>query len=127
MKNILLAIRDGILWTVFIWGLINVFQFQDEAFTLSFVSMLAFGAVVGGLAFIYDVKNLSLLQKLAIHLGGSFLVFLVVAYINQWFAFTLEVLFWVTLQFILIFFIIWLGYYIVNKRDIKKINEKLKE
>lgn len=127
MKKHLISLRDGILWTVLIWGLINVFQFQDQAFTLSFVSMVIFGAIIGGLAFIYDNKNFSIIQKLTIHLGGGFLTFLGVAYINQWFTFNLEILFWVALQFIIIFFIIWTGYYIVNKRDIQKINEKLNE
>jgi len=127
MKKHLISLRDGILWTVLIWGLINVIQFQDRAFTLSFVSMVIFGAVVGGLAFIYDKDSLSLLQKLTIHLGGSFLIFLGVAYVNQWFAFDLDILFWVALQFIIIFLVIWTGYYIVNKRDVQKINDKLSE
>lgn len=100
--------------------------FTDSTTRKMILSFLLFSLVMGALSTIYDHKKLPLLLKTLIHVIGSWLVFLIMAFINQWFPFKVGIILTATLLFLLIFFAIWTVFYFKEKNEIKAINRRLK-
>ncbi|MDU5510296.1 DUF3021 domain-containing protein [Enterococcus gilvus] len=88
-------------------------------------SFLILSVVIGLLGLVYQMKKGSLLLHTLIHIGGSFLAFLIVAKINHWFPFKWQIIFSASLSFFVVFFGIWMFYYLKYKQEIEKINQKL--
>ncbi|GCF93244.1 hypothetical protein NRIC_11350 [Enterococcus florum] len=98
---------------------------NQEIRTMAF-SFIGLSIVIGLLSLIYEYEKIPLLLRTMIHLGGSFLAFMAIAVINQWFTLKFIVVLFASLFFLLIFFAIWSGYYIKYRRDVEQINQKLK-
>lgn len=90
------------------------------------LSFVLLSVVIGLLSLIYEAKKVPLLAQTLIHLGGSFIAFLIVARINQWFPFKWQVIASASISFFLIFFGIWIFNYLKYKQEINQINQKLK-
>lgn len=90
------------------------------------LSFVLLSVVIGLLSLIYETKKLPLLAQTLIHLGGSFIAFLIVAGLNQWFPFKWQVILSASISFFLIFFGIWIFNYLKYKQEINQINQKLK-
>lgn len=101
------------------------FVFADSGVRKIVVSFVLLSVVIGLLSLIYDVKRLSLLVQTLIHMGGSFVAFMIAAGVNQWFPFRWQVILSASVTFFLIFFGIWIFYYLKYKREIQRINQKL--
>ena len=100
--------------------------FADSEVRKIVASFVLLSVVIGLLSMIYNVKKLPILAQTLIHMGGSFLAFIVAAGINQWFPFKWQVILSASTSFFVIFFAIWIFYYLKYKREIEKINQKLR-
>lgn len=98
----------------------------DSATQKMILSFLLMSLAMGAFSAIYDHKKLPLLLKTLIHVTGSWIVFLVTAFVNQWFPFKISITLSATLLFLLIFFAIWTLFYLKEKNEIKMINQRLK-
>lgn len=101
------------------------FIFADSGVRKIVVSFVLLSVVIGLLSLIYDMKRLTLLVQTLIHMGGSFVAFMIAAGVNQWFPFKWQVILSASVTFFLIFFGIWIFYYLKYKREIERINQKL--
>ncbi|WP_251868082.1 DUF3021 domain-containing protein [Enterococcus malodoratus] len=102
------------------------FIFTDNDVRKIVASFVLLSVVIGLLGMIYSVKRLPMLAQTLIHMGGSFIAFLITAGVNDWFPFKWQVIMSASLSFFLIFFAIWIFYYLKYKRDIQQINQKLR-
>ena len=102
------------------------FIFADNDVRKIVASFVLLSVVIGLLGMIYSVKRLPMLAQTLIHMGGSFIAFLITAGVNDWFPFKWQVIVSASLSFFLIFFAIWIFYYLKYKRDIQQINQKLR-
>ncbi|EOH79055.1 DUF3021 domain-containing protein [Enterococcus malodoratus] len=102
------------------------FIFADNDVRKIVASFVLLSVVIGLLGMVYSVKRLPMLAQTLIHMGGSFIAFLITAGVNDWFPFKWQVIVSASLSFFLIFFAIWIFYYLKYKRDIQQINQKLR-
>lgn len=102
------------------------FIFTDNDVRKIVASFVLLSVVIGLLGMIYSVKRLPMLAQTLIHMGGSFIAFLITAGVNDWFPFKWQVIMSASLSFFLIFFAIWIFYYLKYKRDIQQINQKMR-
>lgn len=102
------------------------FIFADSEVRKIVVSFVLLSVVIGLLSLIYNVKSLPILAQTLIHMGGSFIAFMIAAWVNQWFPFKWQVVLSASLSFFFIFFAIWIFYYLKYKREIEQINQKLR-
>lgn len=102
------------------------FIFADNDVRKIVASFVLLSVVIGLLGMIYSIKRLPMLAQTLIHMGGSFIAFLITAGVNDWFPFKWQVIVSASLSFFLIFFAIWIFYYLKYKRDIQQINQKLR-
>lgn len=102
------------------------FIFADNGVRKIVASFILLSAVIGLLGMIYNVKKLSILAQTLIHMGGSFIAFMIAARVNHWFPFKWQVIVSASLSFFFIFFAIWIFYYFKYKREIDQINQKLR-
>ena len=86
-----------------------------------------FGAMCGLLSFVYVIESIPLLLPLLIHLSGSIISFVTVAYLNHWIPMNVSTLIPSLITFVIIFLIIWLIFLIINIQLSKKVNAKLKK
>lgn len=105
--------------------MLSAFIFADNHVRKIVLSFVLLSVVIGLLSLIYEAKKLPLLAQILIHLGGSFIAFLIVAGINQWFPFKWQVIASASISFFLIFFGIWIFNYLKYKQEINQINQKL--
>lgn len=99
--------------------------FADNEVRKIVLSFVLLSVAIGVLSLIYEVKKLPILVQTLIHLGGSFLAFLIAAGVNRWFPFKWQVVLSASLSFFFIFFVIWSCCYLKYKREIERINQKL--
>lgn len=102
------------------------FIFADSEVRKIVVSFVLLSVVIGLLSLIYNVKSLPILAQTLIHMGGSFIAFMIAAWLNQLFPFKWQVVLSASLSFFFIFFAIWIFYYLKYKREIEQINQKLR-
>lgn len=102
------------------------FVFADSEVRKIVASFVLLSVIIGLLSMIYHVKKIPILMQTLIHMGGSFVAFLLAAAVNQWFPFKWQVIFSASIFFFAIFFAIWSAYYLKYKREIQKINQKLR-
>ena len=80
------------------------FIFTDNDVRKIVASFVLLSVVIGLLGMIYSVKRLPMLAQTLIHMGGSFIAFLITAGVNDWFPFKWQVIMSASLSFFLIFF-----------------------
>lgn len=120
LKSGLLGMMIGSL----IFLVIGVF-FTDDSVRSMILGVLVMSLLFGLLSQVYN-SSLALLSSVLIHLFGSYLVFIGVAYFFNWFPFNPWIVLSSTIIFVVIFMIIWTIYYFVEKKRIAKMNEQLK-
>lgn len=101
------------------------FIFADNEVRKIVASFVLLAVVIGLLSLIYEVKGLPILAQTLIHMGGSFIAFMLAAGLNHWFPFRWQVIASASVSFFFIFFAIWIFYYLKYKREIEQINKKL--
>ena len=124
MKKIIKMLAQSIGFGTTI-SMLFAFIFADSGVRKIVVRFVLLSVVIGLRSLIYDVKRLSLLAQTLIHMGGSFIAFMIAAGVNHWFPFRWQVVLSASVTFFLIFFGIWIFYYLKYKREIERINQKL--
>lgn len=111
----------GISYGAISYLCILAFLFPGVAPTVKgVVSVFAISGLMGLLSMIIDT-DLPLISALAIHLVGTFLLFIIMAAINGW-----QVTGWTLTVFVLIYAIIWLICILEQKKSLKRINSRIK-
>ncbi|EOH93773.1 DUF3021 domain-containing protein [Enterococcus pallens] len=101
----------------------GLFFVEDEV-RMMMIGCLVMTTLIGALSRVYD-SNLPLLPAAAIHLFGSYVLFFGTAYLVNLFPFKLGPIISGSLVFLIIFFMIWTGYYFSEKKKIEKMNKNL--
>lgn len=83
--------------------------------------------LIGAFSTIHENQKLSLLAKCTIQFLSSYLSFLGAAFLGEWFAFKIAIIFTASFLFVVIFFSIWSVFYLIEKKELTAINEKLSE
>lgn len=83
--------------------------------------------IIAGISNIYQVESLSLMSKIMIHALSLYLVYLVFYLLNDWIVKDLKVIGLFSLIFFSGYIVIWIIIYIIERKKIKELNEKLKE
>ncbi|MGY3779434.1 DUF3021 domain-containing protein [Isobaculum melis] len=91
----------------------------------SILLVIIMGLLIGAFSTIHENQTLSLLTKCTIQFFSSYASFLVAAFLGAWFPFKLPIIFTASLLFVVIFFVIWSLFYLIEKRELAVINEKL--
>ncbi|MDO1604710.1 DUF3021 domain-containing protein [Lactobacillus sp. YT155] len=100
--------------------------FASEAVRFNSMLVILLGVLIGVCSAVYQIRRFSLLTKTGIQLVGSLLSFLVIAYIGDWFPMKLGIIATSSLMFVLIFLFIWSMFYFAEKRELERINRKIK-
>lgn len=120
LKNIVIGLAlSSMLNTIFSL----IFTTGKVQFTI--MLYLIFGLVVGASTTIYQSEKLPLLIKTLIQLTTIFTSFILIAYFGDWFPFKFSILCIAVIFFLLIFFLIWSIVYVMEKREIKRMNETI--
>ncbi len=101
-----------------------------DDFTRQALGAIAVGVACGGTAIVYQFRRLSLLAQTAIHFIIGMGVFFPTAIHLGWIPFYPERAIYTVLQFLFscgIFAAIWACFYFFNRREARKINDRLKE
>lgn len=122
LKNMMCAIGIG----SFIYIAMGAFFASDEI-RKQILCVLAMSLSIGVFSSVYEIKKLSLLYKGLIQMAGSLLSFLIAAKVGNWFPFE-----WINILvgsgiFLVIFILIWSGFYFKEKREAKNFNMKLEQ
>lgn len=102
--------------------------FQD--FARQSIGAVIVGIACGGTAVVYQLDRLSGFAKTAIHFCVGMGVFYPTAIYLGWFPFYPDRIIYTVLQFLCacaIFMAIWLCFYLFNRNEAKRINERLRE
>lgn len=83
--------------------------------------------IIAGISNIYQVESLSLMSKIMIHALSLYLVYLVFYLLNDWIIKDLKVIGIFSLIFFSGYIVIWIIIYIIERKKIKELNNKLKE
>lgn len=136
--KLLKMILNGIAWgcTICTFVLITGSAAMGDAFlSLSANDFIrhAVGSMIVGIGFtvpslIYENENLRMGIKTLIHMGIGFIIYFIVALNVHWipvdFGWGITIL--AILIALIVGFAIWAGYYLYNKREAKKLNQRLK-
>lgn len=88
---------------------------------------LLYGAVFGGISIIWDLDNWNLFKQTVVHFFIVSVITMPIAYIAQWMPHSILGVVVYYAIFVFIYASIWLSQYIVMKKQLRAINEKLKE
>ena len=91
------------------------------------ISTCIMAFIIAGISNIYQVESLSLMSKIMIHALSLYLVYLVFYLLNDWIVKDLKVIGIFSLIFFSGYIVIWIIIYIIERKKIKELNEKLKE
>ncbi len=102
--------------------------FKD--FTRQSIGAMVIGVACGGTSVVYQWERPSVFWKVAIHFCIGMGVFFPAGIYLGWIPFHPDRVFFTALQFLsscAIFMVIWLCFYLFNRNDAKKINQRLRE
>ncbi|WP_071027463.1 DUF3021 domain-containing protein [Peptoniphilus raoultii] len=139
LKNLLISFLIGVgigslvelsisyLLGEIIVGVPNFFEGQSNLVNARAIELVLYGGfgLVGALGrILYDIDKFSLLAATSLHLLLLLIYYSFVGFYLCWFS-NFKELFFSNLLFILIFLVIWSGFYFYNKRRIEKINKDI--
>jgi hypothetical protein len=135
IRGLIKYLLRGILWgnTVLVANLLLVgnhghgwmYTRLMDNFPLTILMFTILGIGIGTTTFIYNAEHLNVVQQTSIHLVISVSAFVVMGSVLGIMSTTTALS--SIVQFIFIFAFVWVGFYLYEKDDIKKVNEKLKE
>lgn len=118
-----ICIGLGISSTVYL--IISLF-FTTGQVQQNILLVLFFGIFTGLLSLVYESEKLSLITKTLIHLLGMLFAFYFVGLNAKWFELNFIQILIATIIFLVIFFIFYSYFYFKEKKEIEKINSKIK-
>lgn len=113
-----------------IWGGEDMLMLICKDFTRQSAGAMLIGVACGSTPIIYQFERPSYFLKLLIHFCIGMGVFYPVAIHLGWIPFYPDRVILTVLQFLsscAIFIVIWLGFHLFNRNEVKKINKRLKE
>ncbi|MCI9072050.1 MAG: DUF3021 domain-containing protein [Lachnospiraceae bacterium] len=129
----------GVSWgcTILVFSCLLAYWFDQETLELLMkdfgrqaAGAILTGVACGGTAVVYQTKRLPPLVKVLLHFGVGMGVFFPTALYLNWIPFHPGQTLYTVLQFLLscgIFAGIWLCFYLFNRSDVRKINDRLRE
>lgn len=131
---ILYGIAYGCTWLVlvcFVGNLVIGEAFLTQVmgdFTRQVLGSVAVGLGLGTTSIVYRFERLSLWQQVLIHFGVGMSIFFPVAFGLGWIPPLSGVsLVWAILMGVVIFFVIWSGFYLYYRGEAKRMNKRLQE
>ena len=115
---VVLAIIYGIIGAI---GEVSSLTPQEVCLSILTITLLAF--TVGGMTAIYQVEQLPLASAILIHGGVLYAAYLLIYLINGWLQKDLLPILVFTGIFLLVYLLIWVVIYSIERSKIKKINE----
>ena len=91
------------------------------------ISTCIMAFIIAGISNIYQVESMSLVSKIMVHALSLYLVYLVFYLLNDWIVKDLKVIGLFSLIFFSGYIVIWIIIYIIERKKIKELNEKLKK
>ena len=123
MKKILKLINYmGI--SCLIYMIMGIFFTTGEAKT-NIICFLILVGVITVSSLIYEIESLPMLAKTIAHLLISIGTFFIISAYGKWFPLKLEIAITALLVFLVIFFIFWSVFYMIEKKKIDEINRTL--
>ena len=135
MRYILFGIAWGCTWLVGMGVLLSIWSPEAFRVLMSSYPLQALGAAAVGVAStlparIYSVRRLPYLLRFLVHAGVALGVFFPVAFALGWIPYhpgnpgitILEIVYGTG-----IFFAIWLVFYLINRKEARRINERVRE
>ena len=133
MKYLVYGIAWGCLWLVAICVAMDLFfpevmQMLMENFTLHAIGSIIIGIGSATTPIVYEFDRMRKWLQVAIHAGVGLGTFFTVGFTQGWLpmASSAAIAFSVV-SGVIVFFVIWTGFYLYGKHEAEKINEKLKE
>lgn len=114
----------------FVWGGEDLLMLICKDFARQSVGAMAVGIACGGTAVIYQFNRPCGLIKVLIHFCVGMGVFYPIAIHLGWIPFYPQKMFLTVLQFLFscgIFMVIWSCFYLFNRKEAKRINQRLRE
>lgn len=115
---VVLAIIYGI---ISLTGEVSVLTPREVCLGILSITLLAF--IVGGMTAIYQVEKLPLASAILIHGGVLYGTYLLIYLINGWLQQSLVPILSFTGIFIVVYILIWVAIYFIERAKIRKINE----
>lgn len=115
---VVLAIIYGIIGLT---GEVSVLTPREVCLGILSITLLAF--IVGGMTAIYQVEKLPLASAILIHGGVLYGTYLLIYLINGWLQQSLVPILSFTGIFIVVYILIWVAIYFIERAKIRKINE----
>ena len=133
IKHLIYGIAGGcilfVMWIIFmdLVGYEGLQNFFDH-FTVNALSFIAIGAGFSMSSLVHEIKRLSLWLKIAINALVGFSIFFLVGHNTGLLSVEslINIVFYAAIAAVL-FIAVWFGDYLINRRDAKKMNEKVKE
>lgn len=116
--------------TAYVMDAKTYFSLIMNDFARQAIGAMVVGVACGGAAVVYQLDGPSTMTKFIIHFGIGMGVFYPVALYLGWIPFHSGEILYTVLQFLIscsIFMGIWLCFYLFNRSDARKINDRLRE
>ena len=130
VKRGLMAAGGGPVVLVIVYAILGatgaVVSFTPGEVCLGVLSVTLMAFISAGITMIYTVESLPLPMAILIHGGVLYLDYLLVYLLNSWIPRNFQAIGIFSMIFLLGFALIWLTVYLCNRRDIRKLNEKLR-
>lgn len=137
IKTVLKYLIFGIQWGCMFFVVVNIillltvgdkaYLSADNFIKSAFASMLA-GIGGASTSIVYTFESWSFKKQVSVHFIVGLSIYFLSAYIGNWFKFSFDFVFIITILLaVAVFFIIWFVFYLITKNDEKSINNKLKK
>lgn len=134
MKNLLIRSLMGILFGSFIAVMITngIVLFGDNelldggAFLKNSLASICCGCFFAVTPFYFEIDRLSLLKQTALHFLTNIILYFILSLGIGWFPFNVRSIITVFCIFIVVYVIIWIGFYLYNQNIARNLNNELK-
>ncbi|WP_067142805.1 DUF3021 family protein [Oceanivirga salmonicida] len=105
----------------------NKFDNHLTPTVISFACFAIIGIISNLASMIYDIKNMSIFLKTLMHIFIIYLTVFIIGKYLHWFGGDIYSIILNFIIFSIIYLIIWVIFYLIEKKEIEKINKKLKD
>lgn len=126
MKRFLITTYLSISTCIIIWLLLGLWFNPAVGYGKDLLGMTLLGLAIGPGAYLYERSSHTFLAGL-VHSAFSVIVFILIGLWLGWFPFELGIIVGAAVLFMGIFFVIWIGIYLMIRQQFNHINQKLKK
>lgn len=124
LKYLLLSVYISVTLSIIIWLIGGLLFDPHTTYGPALLGVVIVGAAIGVGSVLYSVMNNTFVAAL-LHVLISAIVFSIVAYVLNWFPQNIVSILVNLVIFVAIFFAIWTGFYVVNRRKVENVNREL--